>query len=251
MALPILLFASRAFPAAIFSCFLSSFCNVLRLALAAFLSLGSIKASISASLISVDFVAAAILALASRAFLIERFSFPLWMLETFVDPQRFQGTLYKASNWMLVGQTSGFGKQGAGYIHHGCKKEVFVYVLDTDFRKYIGCEPKPSRFYSRPPLNQEKLEALKMILRDIDWHPEIEASLDLNTDEILSIAEELVSFHEQFHDSFKRIEQRRLGLGYLQGLLSNCERKSAEPIALNLFGKKEVRALQRFMQNYR
>ena len=173
------------------------------------------------------------------------------MLETFVDPLHFQGTLYKASNWTLIGQTAGFGKQGVGYIHHGRKKEVYVYVLDTDFRKHIGCEPKPYRFHSRPPPNQEKLEALKMILRDIDWHPEIEASLDLDTDEVLSIAEELVSFHEQFHDSFKRIEQRRLGLGYLQGLLSNCERKSAEPIALNLFDKKGVRSLQRFMQNYR
>ncbi|MGA7879164.1 MAG: IS701 family transposase [Desulfoferrobacter sp.] len=182
---------------------------------------------------------------------IERFGFPLWMLETFVDPQCFQGTLYKASNWTLIGQTAGFGKQGAGYIRHGRKKEVYVYVLDTDFRKHIGCEPKPYRFPSRPPPNQEKLEALKMILRDIDWHPEIEASLDLENDEILSIAEELVSFHEQFHDSFKRIEQTRLGLGYLQGLLSNCDRKSVEPIALNLFEKKEVRALQRFMQNYR
>jgi len=182
---------------------------------------------------------------------IERFGFSPWMLETFVDPQHFQGTVYKASNWSLIGQTAGFGKQGVGYIHHGRKKEVYVYVLDTDFRKHIGCEPKPSCFHSRPPPNQEKLEALKMILRDIDWHPEIEASLDLDTDEVLSIAEELVSFHEQFHDSFKRIEQRRLGLGYLQGLLSNCERKSAEPIALNLFDKKGVRSLQRFMQNYR
>lgn len=181
----------------------------------------------------------------------EHFGYPLWMLETFVDPQCFQGTLYKASNWTLIGQTAGYGKQGAGYIHHGHKKEVYAYVLDTDFRKHIGCEPMPYRFPSRPPPpNVEKLEALKMILRDIEWHPEIEASLDLDTDEVLSIAEELVSFHEQFHDSFKRIEQRRLGLGYLQGLLSNCERKSIEPIALNLFEKKEVRPLQRFMQNY-
>lgn len=182
---------------------------------------------------------------------IEHFSFPLWILETFVDPQRFQGTLYKASNWTLIGQTAGFGKQGVGYIHHGRKKEVYVYVLDTDLRKHIGCEPKPYRSNLRPLPNQEKLEALKMILRDIDWHPEIKASLDLDTNEVLPIAEELMSFHGQFHDSFQRIEQRRLGLGYLQGLLSNCERKSAEPIALNLFGQKEVRSLQRFMKNYR
>ena len=181
----------------------------------------------------------------------DRFGFPLWMLETFVDPQRFHGTLYKASNWTMIGKTAGFGKQGVGYIHHGCKKEVYAYILDHNFRKQIGCEAKPYRFYSRPPLNEKKMEELKMILRDIDWHPEIEASLDLNADEVSSIAQELIRFHEQFNDSFKRVEQKRLGLGYLQGLLSNCERKSAEPIALNLFGEGSVRSLQRFMQNYR
>ena len=182
---------------------------------------------------------------------INRFGFPIWMLETFVDPQRFQGTLYKASNWTMIGQTAGYGKQGVGYVHHGNKKEVYVYVLDVNFRKRIGCEPKPYRFYSRPPPNQEKMEALKMILRDVDWHPGIEPCLNLDVNDVESIAEELIEFHKQFHDSFKRVEQQRLGLGYLQGLLSNCERKSAEPIALNIFGQPGVRSLQRFMQNYR
>jgi len=180
----------------------------------------------------------------------ESFGLPLWMLETFVDSSKFHGTVYKAANWTLIGPSAGFGKQGEGYVYHGSSKEVYAYILDPIFRTYIGCKPKPYRFFLRPPPNQEKMEALKMILRDIDWHPEIEASLDLNTDEVQSIAEELVSFHEQFNDSFKRIEQKRLGLGYLQGLLSNCTRKSVEPIALNLFGETTVRSLQRFMQKY-
>jgi len=182
---------------------------------------------------------------------IDNFGFSLWMLETFVDPQRFRGISYKASNWTMIGETAGFSKQGAGYIYHGNKKEIYVYVLDTNFRKHIGCEPKPYRFNLRPPHNQKQLEALKMILRDNDWHPEIKASLDLDTDEVLSIADELVNFHEQFNDSFIRIEQEKLGLGYLTGLLSNCERKSAESIALNLLEKNEVRNLQRFMQIHR
>lgn len=181
----------------------------------------------------------------------ERFGYPLWMLETFIDPHRFQGTSYKAANWTLIGETAGFGKQGIGYVHHGRKKEVYVYVLDPDFRNQIGCEPKPYRFYLRPPPNQKKMEALKMILRDSNWHPEIEASLELDPEQVKCIAEEVVNFHDQFNDSFKRIEQKRLGIGYLQGLLSNCRRKSAEPIALNLLGRKDVRPLQRFMQNYR
>ncbi|MDR5726973.1 MAG: DUF4338 domain-containing protein, partial [Terriglobia bacterium] len=30
------------------------------------------------------------------------------LLETFVDPQRFQGTVYRAANWVHVGNTRGF-----------------------------------------------------------------------------------------------------------------------------------------------
>ena len=90
-----------------------------------------------------------------------------------------------------------------------------------------------------------------MILRDVDWHPGIEGCLDLDVEDVEAAAEELTEFHKQFHDSFRRVEQQRLGLGYLQGLLSNCERKFAEPMALNLLGKQEVRSLRRFMQIYR
>jgi len=180
---------------------------------------------------------------------LHRYGVSLWMLETFVDPRYFHGTLYKASNWIPIGKTAGYGRKGIGYIHHGHKKEVYVYVLNPEFRKNIGCSHKPYRFQWRPPLNHRKLEALKMILRDTDWHPEIEASLDLNTDDVKDLADELICFHEKFHDSFNRIEQKRLGLGYLQGLLSNCDRKSVEPMALNLLhGKTDVRNLQRFMQ---
>jgi hypothetical protein len=28
-----------------------------------------------------------------------RFGYPLWLLETFVDPSRFHGTIYRAANW--------------------------------------------------------------------------------------------------------------------------------------------------------
>lgn len=38
----------------------------------------------------------------------KRFGHPVLLLETFVDPTRFQGTLYKATNWIYVGDTKGF-----------------------------------------------------------------------------------------------------------------------------------------------
>ena len=35
---------------------------------------------------------------------------PIYFLETFVDPERFRGTCYRAANWVLLGQTTGRGK---------------------------------------------------------------------------------------------------------------------------------------------
>lgn len=156
----------------------------------------------------------------------QQFHQPLWLLETFVDPSRFKGTSYKAANWKCLGHTDGFGKVGRGYVHHGSSKEVYVYVLEPRFRKIIGCEPKPYDLFHRPPLSLEKVEELKMILRQAHWNPELVPGMTLTEEEVKRLAEELVQFHEQFHDCFGRIEHRRLGLAYISGLMSKLEAKS-------------------------
>lgn len=43
------------------------------------------------------------------------FGHPVVLLETFVDPQRFHGTIYKAANWRYVGNSKGFHRSGNGY----------------------------------------------------------------------------------------------------------------------------------------
>ena len=35
---------------------------------------------------------------------------PIYFLETFVDPERFRGTCYRAANWVMLGRTTGRGK---------------------------------------------------------------------------------------------------------------------------------------------
>ena len=44
---------------------------------------------------------------------------PILLAETFVDISRFQGTCYKAANWIFLGLTQGFGKSAKRYYHHG------------------------------------------------------------------------------------------------------------------------------------
>ena len=181
----------------------------------------------------------------------QHFNNNLWFLETFVDPQQFKGTCYKAANWQLLGTTHGSGKQGHGYVFHGNKKEIYAYVLDPKFRTYIGCKQEPINPPRRPPPTTKEVEELRMILRYADWNPNIIPCMDLTEDDISNLADEIVRFHEQFHCCFYRKEQQRLGLAYFSGLLSNSKAKSVEPIALEFLEGQSVRSLQRFMKTYR
>jgi hypothetical protein len=56
------------------------------------------------------------------------------LAETFVDPLRFRGTSYRASNWRYVGETTGWAKRGNGYHFHGQPKAVWLYPLRGDFQ---------------------------------------------------------------------------------------------------------------------
>jgi SRSO17 transposase len=170
----------------------------------------------------------------------------LWLLETFVDPGRFQGTSYRAANWRDLGPTSGFGKQGIHYTYHGSCKEVYLYVLEPDFRQHIGCQPLPP--VHRPTPSQKKAEELAMILRHADWSPELVPWVKLTQRDLQDISQELILFHQQFHACYGRLEHRRLGLSYLSGLLSNLEAKSVEPIALAFLDDHAVRPLQQFLK---
>lgn len=62
------------------------------------------------------------------------------LVETFVDLDRYHGTCYQAANWTLLGETKGYTKKGKGYEYHGNKKAIYVYPLDKNFRKTMGCK---------------------------------------------------------------------------------------------------------------
>jgi len=180
-----------------------------------------------------------------------RFGTRLWLVETFVDPARFKGTCYRAANWQHLGQTAGHGKAGPGYVYHGARKEVYVYVLEPRFRHLIGCTQQASRPSHRPPPSLAKVEDLQMILRHAGWQPDLVPGMTLTEAEVAGLADELGRFHAQFQACFGRIEHRRLGLAYLAGLLSTTDAKSVEPIALAFLDADAVRPLQRFLKSYR
>ncbi|MCF6262439.1 MAG: DUF4338 domain-containing protein [Xanthomonadales bacterium] len=69
----------------------------------------------------------------------EGFGFPLLLIETFVDPERYHGTIYRASNWHLVGKTKGFRRTREGYSQRtSSPKLVFVQPLQRNTRKILS-----------------------------------------------------------------------------------------------------------------
>jgi len=62
---------------------------------------------------------------------------PVYLLETFIDPDRFKGTCYRAANWILVGMTTGRGKADQTKKANRSLKELLVYPLCKDFRKKL------------------------------------------------------------------------------------------------------------------
>lgn len=70
---------------------------------------------------------------------LQRFGHPLLLLETFVDPLRFHGTVYRAANWTCVGQTKGFRRTAGGYsAEPQTPKQVFVRALHRRARQRLA-----------------------------------------------------------------------------------------------------------------
>jgi hypothetical protein len=62
---------------------------------------------------------------------------PVYLLETFVDTERYRGTVYNADNWIYVGNTTGLGKLSKTNKPTLSKKAVYVYPLTKDFRNRL------------------------------------------------------------------------------------------------------------------
>jgi len=58
-----------------------------------------------------------------------RYGYSPIAIETFVDAENFKGTVYKASNWVYLGQTEGKGRRGLNYFFHGRVRHYYIYPL--------------------------------------------------------------------------------------------------------------------------
>ena len=80
----------------------------------------------------------------------EVYGHPIYYLETFVDPERFAGTCYRAANWICLGLTKGLGKDSTSLLPTRSKKEVLGYPLHQRFRELLGRIPNQELPSTRP-----------------------------------------------------------------------------------------------------
>ena len=66
-----------------------------------------------------------------------RYDYRPVLLETFVEAGRFEGTCYRAANWICVGQTQGRGKLDSKHQAQLPIKDIWLYPLTRDYRKHL------------------------------------------------------------------------------------------------------------------
>jgi hypothetical protein len=104
-----------------------------------------------------------------------RYEHPVLLVETFVDPERFQGTVYRASGWTELGRTKGNGRKSRDYYEtHKRPKRLFARELVKDARRSLQAEHlKPAlaaveaKVPVRSTLKAAELESLSALFRAV------------------------------------------------------------------------------------
>jgi hypothetical protein len=68
---------------------------------------------------------------------LENFLYSPVLLETFIDIANYRGTVYKASNWQMIGVTKGRGRHDRYREGLSTPRAIYVYPLEKDFREYL------------------------------------------------------------------------------------------------------------------
>jgi len=78
-----------------------------------------------------------------------KYGHPIYLLETFVETDRFTGSCYRAANWVRVGQTKGRTRQDSpeGKQQRAPGKEIYLYPLTPRFAERLR---RPPSNYDNP-----------------------------------------------------------------------------------------------------
>ena len=94
-------------------------------------------------------------------------------METFVNPARFAGTCYRASNWRSPGLTRGYAREPGGtarWRHHGQPREIFVFELTESAVEALSQVETPAHLHGEPrgePMAVPRLRSLFECLGEV------------------------------------------------------------------------------------
>lgn len=125
----------------------------------------------------------------------QAYSHPALIAETFVDPELFRGTVYKASGWTLLGETKGFARSRADfYERHGKAKQLWVMELQPGARTVLrgrnlpaaclGCERDRPPECEQPP---EQLQSMKGFFKDLPEWRKRRRSIDFSPGSLMAV----------------------------------------------------------------
>jgi len=102
------------------------------------------------------------------------FGYQPLLAESFTDPEAYEGTCYKASNWQPIGMSAGYSRHRADfYIPNDRPKKLWVHEMGTLGRAGLRAQNLPEvcrpGVYPPPngvmPLNQRQMLSLKQTLQ--------------------------------------------------------------------------------------
>jgi len=77
----------------------------------------------------------------------QAFGYPLLVMESFVDPERFSGACYRAAGWEILGRTQGSRRHHRDfYLDDATPKELWVRALHPKARQWLRAPTMPPRF---------------------------------------------------------------------------------------------------------
>lgn len=107
----------------------------------------------------------------------QQYGSPVVAVETFVDPEYFQGTCYQASGWQRLGETAGYARSRKDfYQEHNRPKELWFKVLDRRGFRSLKSKRLPHRLkpyetqWRACPFNAPALESLFQLFSQVSDH---------------------------------------------------------------------------------
>lgn len=101
----------------------------------------------------------------------EAYGHGILVAESFVDPQLFRGTAYKASGWTLLGMTKGYARaRREYYTEHNSPKQLYVRALRPDALRLLCAEQMPESWAVGELEEKLRCRATATELRSIREH---------------------------------------------------------------------------------